>query len=76
MPGPTKSCPPGADDTSRTSTTLSDRGRRRSDQPAADDRLSRNVNPAIALAGFRIAFPLCGVLYNPRLVWYTVAATR
>lgn len=44
--------------------------------PLLTSALSRNVNPAIALAGFGVAFSLCGVLYSPLLVGQTVAATR
>ena len=38
--------------------------------------MSRSVNPAISLAGFGMAFSLCGVLYSPLLVGQQVAATR
>ena len=44
--------------------------------PLLTSALSRNVNPAIALAGFGVAFSLCGVLYSPLLVGQQVAATR
>jgi len=44
--------------------------------PLLTSALSRNVNPAVALAGFGVAFSLCGVLYSPLLVGQTVAATR
>ena len=44
--------------------------------PLLASALSRNVNPAIALAGFGVAFSLCGVLYSPLLVGQQVAATR
>jgi hypothetical protein len=44
--------------------------------PLLTAAMSRSVNPAIALAGFGIAFSLCGVLYAPLLVGQQVAATR
>ena len=44
--------------------------------PLLTSALSRNVNPAVALAGFGVAFSLCGVLYSPLLVGQTVTATR
>ncbi len=44
--------------------------------PLLTSALSRTVNPAIALAGFAVAFSLCGVLYSPLLVGQQVAATR
>ncbi len=34
------------------------------------------MNPAAALAGYSVAFALCGVLYSPLLVVQQVAATR
>lgn len=44
--------------------------------PLLTAAMSRSVNPAIALAGFGVAFSLCGVLYAPLLVGQQVAATR
>ena len=44
--------------------------------PLLASAMSRSVNPAIALAGFGVAFSLCGVLYSPLLVGQQVAATR
>lgn len=44
--------------------------------PLLTSALSRHVNPAIALAGFGVAFSLCGVLYSPLLVGQQVAATK
>ena len=44
--------------------------------PLLTSAMSRSVNPAIALAGFGVAFSLCGVLYSPLLVAQQVAATR
>ena len=44
--------------------------------PLLTSALSRNVNPAVALAGFGVAFSLSGVLYSPLLAGQTVAATR
>jgi hypothetical protein len=44
--------------------------------PLLTSALSRTVNPAVALAGFGVAFSLCGVLYSPLLVGQQVAATR
>ena len=44
--------------------------------PLLTSAMSRSVNPAIALAGFGVAFSLCGVLYSPVLVGQQVAATK
>ena len=44
--------------------------------PLLTSAMSRSVNPAVALAGFGVAFSLCGVLYSPLLVGQQVAATR
>ena len=44
--------------------------------PLLASAISRSVNPAVALAGFGLAFSLCGVLYSPLLVGQQVAATR
>ena len=44
--------------------------------PLLTSAMSRSVNPAIALAGFGVAFSLCGVLYSPLLVGQQVAATQ
>ena len=44
--------------------------------PLLTSAMSRSVNPAIALAGFGVAFSLCGVLYSPLLVGQQVAATK
>ena len=44
--------------------------------PLLTGAMSRSVNPAIALAGFGVAFSVCGVLYSPLLVGQQVAATR
>jgi hypothetical protein len=44
--------------------------------PLLASAMSRNVNAAIALAGFGVAFSLCGVLYSPLLVGQQVAATK
>ena len=44
--------------------------------PLLTAALARTVNPASALAGFSVAFALCGVLYSPLLVVQQVAATR
>ena len=44
--------------------------------PLLASAMSRSVNPAVALAGFGLAFSLCGVLYSPLLVGQQVAATR
>jgi hypothetical protein len=44
--------------------------------PLLTSAMSRSVNPTIALAGFGVAFSLCGVLYSPLLVAQQVAATR
>ena len=44
--------------------------------PLLTAALARHVNPAIALAGFGVAFSLCGVLYSPLLAGQQVAATR
>ena len=44
--------------------------------PLLTSAMSRSVNPAVALAGFAVAFSLCGVLYSPLLVGQQVAATR
>ena len=44
--------------------------------PLLMSAMSRSVNPAIALAGFGVAFSLCGVLYSPVLVGQQVAATK
>lgn len=38
--------------------------------------LGRSTDPTIALAGFGVAFPVCGVLYAPLLVIQQVAAAR
>ena len=44
--------------------------------PLIASALSRSVNPTTALAGFAVAFSLCGVLYSPVLVGQQVAATK
>lgn len=44
--------------------------------PLLTAALGRTVNPASALAGYSVAFALCGVLYSPLLVVQQVAATR
>ncbi|MGB7220101.1 MAG: hypothetical protein WBD07_14990 [Vicinamibacterales bacterium] len=44
--------------------------------PLLTSAMSRSVNPAIALAGFGVAFSLCGVLYSPLLAGQQVAATK
>ena len=44
--------------------------------PLLVSAMSRSVNPAVALAGFAVAFSLCGVLYSPVLVGQQVAATK
>jgi hypothetical protein len=44
--------------------------------PLLTSAMSRSVNPATALAGFGVAFSLCGVLYSPLLVGQQVAATK
>ena len=44
--------------------------------PLLTSAMSRSVNPAVALAGFAVAFSLCGVLYSPVLVGQQVAATK
>ncbi len=44
--------------------------------PLLASAMSRSVNPATALAGFGVAFSLCGVLYSPLLVGQQVAATK
>lgn len=44
--------------------------------PLLTAAMSRSVNPATALAGFGVAFSLCGVLYAPLLVAQQVAATK
>ena len=44
--------------------------------PLLISAMSRSVDPAIALAGFGVAFSLCGVLYSPVLVGQQVAATK
>lgn len=44
--------------------------------PLLTAALARTVNPAAALAGYSVAFALCGVLYSPLLVVQQVAATR
>jgi progressive ankylosis protein len=44
--------------------------------PLLTSALSRSVNPALTLAGFGVAFSLCGVLYSPLLVGQQVAATK
>ena len=44
--------------------------------PLLTSAMSRSVNPAIALAGFGVAFSLCGVLYSPLLVAQQVVATK
>jgi hypothetical protein len=44
--------------------------------PLLTSAMSQSVNPAVALAGFSVAFSLCGVLYSPLLVGQQVAATR
>ena len=38
--------------------------------------LGRSVDPVIALAGYQVAFAVCGVLYAPLLVVQQVAAAR
>lgn len=47
-----------------------------STNPLLTAALARSTNPAAALAGFSVAFALCGVLYSPLLVVQQVAATR
>lgn len=44
--------------------------------PLLAGAMSRTVNPALALAGFAVAFSVCGVLYSPLLAGQQVAATR
>lgn len=44
--------------------------------PILTAALARSANPAAALAGFSVAFALCGVLYSPLLVVQQIAATR
>ena len=44
--------------------------------PLLTSAMSRSVNPAIALAGFGVAFSFCGVLYSPLLIGQQVAATK
>ncbi len=44
--------------------------------PLLTAALARTANPAAALAGYSVAFALCGVLYSPLLVVQQVAATR
>ena len=44
--------------------------------PLLTGAMSRSVNPAVALAGFGVAFSLCGVLYSPLLVGQQVVATK
>jgi len=44
--------------------------------PLLTAALARTPNPAAALAGYAVAFALCGVLYSPLLVVQQVAATR
>ena len=44
--------------------------------PLLISAMSRGVNPTIALAGFGVAFSLCGVLYSPVLVGQQVAAAK
>ena len=44
--------------------------------PLLTSALSRSVNPELTLAGFGVAFSLCGVLYSPLLVGQQVAATK
>ena len=44
--------------------------------PLLISAMSRGVNPTIALAGFGVAFSLCGVLYSPVLVSQQVAAAK
>ncbi len=44
--------------------------------PLLTSAMSHSVNPTVALAGFAVAFSLCGVLYSPLLVGQQVAATR
>src|SRR5260221_8930600 len=44
--------------------------------PLLTSAMSRSVNPAIALAGFGVAFSLSGVLYSPLLAGQQVAATK
>lgn len=44
--------------------------------PLLTGAMSRSVNPAIALAGFGVAFSLSGALYSPLLVGQQVTATR
>ena len=44
--------------------------------PLLTSAMSRSVNPAIALAGFGVAFSFCGVLYSPLLVGQQVAAAK
>lgn len=47
-----------------------------STNPILAAALARSVDPATALAGYSVAFALCGVLYSPLLVAQQVAATR
>lgn len=44
--------------------------------PILTAALGRSTDPTIALAGFGVAFPVCGVLYAPLLVIQQVAAAR
>ena len=44
--------------------------------PLLISAMSRSVNASVALAGFGVAFSLCGVLYSPVLVGQQVAATK
>ena len=44
--------------------------------PLLISAMSRGVNPTIALAGFGVAFSLCGVLFSPVLVGQQVAAAK
>jgi O-antigen/teichoic acid export membrane protein len=44
--------------------------------PVLAAALARSPDPAAALAGYSVAFALCGVLYSPLLVVQQVAASR
>ena len=44
--------------------------------PILTAALARSVDPTIALAGYSVAFAVCGVLYAPLLVVQQVAAAR
>ena len=47
-----------------------------STNPILAAALARSIDPASALAGYSVAFALCGVLYSPLLVAQQVAAAR